>query len=70
MARDIPGDLEDAGSLGSEDLAALIVDALVIAGIVGKGDAARAIEIATEEIEVRKASATADGLRILRPDGD
>jgi hypothetical protein len=38
----------------SEDLAALIVDALLRAKIVAEGDLERALKIATEEIEVRK----------------
>jgi hypothetical protein len=45
----------DARRLSSEDLAALIVDALLRAGILRKEDVDRAIEVATEEIDVRKA---------------
>ena len=41
--------------LGSRDLAELIVDALVDAGLVREKDVQRAVEIATEEIDVRKA---------------
>jgi hypothetical protein len=41
--------------ISSYNLAALIVDALLDAKIVKKEDVARALEIATEEIEVRKA---------------
>jgi len=40
--------------LSSEDLAALVVDALLRADIVKAADVKCAIEIATEEIEVRK----------------
>jgi hypothetical protein len=43
-----------ADKLGSEDLAALIVDALLRANVVKEEDVARAVKIATEEIEVRK----------------
>lgn len=42
--------------LTSESLAALIIDALVDAGIIKKEDMERSIEIATEEINVRKAA--------------
>ena len=41
--------------LSSDDLAALIVDALLQAAIVKQEDVKRAVEIAMEEIEVRKA---------------
>jgi hypothetical protein len=41
--------------LTSEELAALIVDALIDAGLVLKDQAERAIEIAKVEIDVRKA---------------
>jgi hypothetical protein len=41
--------------VSSEELAALIVDALLCASIVKQEDVQRAIKIATEEIEVRKA---------------
>jgi hypothetical protein len=40
--------------ISSEDLAGLIVDALLCASIVKQEDVQRAIKIATEEIEVRK----------------
>ena len=40
--------------LTSEELAALIVDALLRAGIVRDADVPRAMKIATEEIDVRK----------------
>jgi hypothetical protein len=40
--------------MSSEDLAALVVDALLRADIVKQADVKRAIAIATEEIEVRK----------------
>jgi hypothetical protein len=43
-----------ANKLLSEDLAALIVDALLRATVVREADIARAVKIATEEIEVRK----------------
>ncbi|MEG4119895.1 hypothetical protein QUA43_20810 [Microcoleus sp. N9_B4] len=42
-------------TLTSEQLAALIVDALIDAGIIDKQRVPEAIEIAAEEIEVRKA---------------
>ncbi len=38
----------------SEDLAAIIVDALLRAKIVAKHDVERALKIAIEEIDVRK----------------
>ncbi len=41
--------------LTSNELAALIIDALLRPGIVEAEDVDRAIEIATEEINVRKA---------------
>jgi hypothetical protein len=41
--------------LSSEDLAALIVDALLRADIVKASDVKHAIAIATEEVDVRKA---------------
>jgi hypothetical protein len=41
--------------LSSTNLAALIIDVLVDAKIVAKSDVARAIELATVEIDVRKA---------------
>jgi hypothetical protein len=49
--------LEDDGGepLTSEDLAALIVDALLRAGLVDGDKVPLAIEIATEEIDARKA---------------
>lgn len=46
---------ESDGSLTSLALAELIVDALHDARIVGESDLVRAIKIATEEIDVRKA---------------
>ena len=46
---------ERADPIASRDLAALIVDALVDAGIVKADDIRRAIEVATDEIDVRKA---------------
>lgn len=42
-------------ALNSSDLASLIVDALLRGGILSKVDVKRALEIVTEEIEVRKA---------------
>lgn len=48
--------MKENGRLTSESLAALIVDALVDANIVQKQDIERAIQIATEEIHVRKAA--------------
>jgi hypothetical protein len=44
-----------ADRLGSDDLAALIVDALLQANVVKQEHVQRAIKIATEEIEARKA---------------
>jgi hypothetical protein len=41
--------------ISSEELAMLIVDALLCASLVKQEDVQRAIKIATEEIEVRKA---------------
>lgn len=41
--------------ISTHHLAALVVDALIDAGIVKKDDMERAIRIAAEEIEVRKA---------------
>jgi hypothetical protein len=46
---------DEAGRLSSADLAALIVDALCDEGIVAKASFDRAVEIAAEEIDVRKA---------------
>lgn len=48
-------DTAQADRLGSDDLAALIIDALLRANIIKDGDVERAVKIATEEIEVRKA---------------
>ena len=44
------------GRLTSEALAVLIIDALMDAKIVDKADSERALAIATEEIDVRKAA--------------
>jgi hypothetical protein len=44
------------GKLTSESLAALIVDALFHAGLVAKENTEKAIDIAAEEIEVRKSA--------------
>lgn len=41
--------------LTSEELGALIIDALLSAGLLRETDISRAMAIATEEIEVRKA---------------
>ena len=43
------------GKLTSRSLAELIVDALAEAGVIVKENIAKAVEIATQEIEVRKA---------------
>lgn len=43
------------GKLASTELAELVVDALLRAGLLDEDDIPKAIEIATEEIEVRKA---------------
>jgi len=45
---------EPVDRLSSEDLAALVVDALLRADILNSKDVERAIEIAVEEINVRK----------------
>jgi len=42
-------------TLASQDLAILIVDALVVAGIIKQQDMQRAMSIVVEEIDVRKA---------------
>jgi hypothetical protein len=47
---------DENGKLTSESLAGLIIDALVYAKIVRRDDLDKAIEIATEEIDVRKAA--------------
>ncbi|MBM4070943.1 MAG: hypothetical protein FJ271_18635 [Planctomycetes bacterium] len=47
---------DESGKLTSEALAALIVDALLQAGIVACENLDEAIAIATEEIDVRKAA--------------
>ena len=46
---------DDNDHLSSEDLAAIIIDALLRAQIVRSDDVQKAIAIATEEINVRKA---------------
>ena len=46
---------DEAGRLTSDTLAALIIDALIDAGVVQKNETEKAIRIATEEIDVRKA---------------
>ncbi len=48
--------MKENGKLTSESLAALIVDALLYAKIVQKQDLEKAIAIATEEINARKAA--------------
>lgn len=47
-------DVDSADRLASDDLAALIVDALLRANIVKEEDVERAMKITTEEIEVQK----------------
>ena len=55
----IPSEDQKAGQqqrrVSSESLAVLIMDALVDGGVVKREDAERAIRIAAEEIDVRKA---------------
>jgi hypothetical protein len=46
--------LEPDGTVTSKELAALIVDALLRASLLNEKDVARAVAIATEEIEVQK----------------
>jgi hypothetical protein len=46
--------MADKNKISSRDLAVLVVDALLRAGIVKVDDTDRAIDIAEEEIEVRK----------------
>lgn len=46
---------DDSGRLSSRDLAALVVDALLRAKLLRKEDVGRALDIATEEIDARKA---------------
>ena len=45
----------NSAKLTSVELAELIIDALLRADLLKKGQTTRAVEIATEEIEVRKA---------------
>jgi hypothetical protein len=45
----------DGNKLSSVELAALIVDALFQAGIIGEVDIERAIAVVAEEVDVRKA---------------
>lgn len=47
-------DVARADKLTSEDLAALIVDALLRAHVVRQDDVERAVKIVAEEIEVRR----------------
>jgi hypothetical protein len=55
-----PGDDEQRGEnelpkeLSSEELAALIVDALIDAGVVAPGDYERAVAVTAEEIDARR----------------
>lgn len=46
--------MAEADRLSSADLAALVVDALFRADLLRKDDVQRALEITTEEIEIRK----------------
>jgi hypothetical protein len=46
---------DKSGRLSSRDLAALVIDALLHAKIVRKEDVERALDIAAEEIDARKA---------------
>jgi len=46
---------DSSGHLSSRDLAALVIDALLHAKIVRPEDVERALDIATEEIDARKA---------------
>jgi hypothetical protein len=48
--------MNESATLTSQSLAALIVDALVDARIVKPADVEKAIAIATEEIDARKAA--------------
>ena len=48
--------MKENGKISSETLAGLIIDALVDAKIVDKEDVERAVEVATEEINARKAA--------------
>ena len=47
--------MPDGRALTSKELASLIVDALVDAGFIDKADMPAAIDVATTEIDVRKA---------------
>jgi hypothetical protein len=47
-------DRSRANQLSSEDLAALVVDALLRANLLSQDHVERAVRIAAEEIEVRK----------------
>lgn len=51
---DRPASARD-GKLSSESLAALIVDALIDAGVLDKRHLALSVAVASEEIEARKA---------------
>ena len=57
MAKENPSEaiVEPGDRISSRGLASLIVDALVVARLLEDDDAERAIAIATEEIDVRKA---------------
>jgi len=47
---------DETGKLTSEALAALVVDALMVAGIVPKDKFEKAVQVATLEIEIRRAA--------------
>lgn len=49
-----PVGADDVEKLSTEELAAIVVDALLRAGIMRAADVNRAIAIAVEEIDVRK----------------
>lgn len=44
----------EGSNVATEELAALIVDALLLAGVIRQEDVDRAIRIAMEEIDVRR----------------
>ena len=48
--------MPDGRAITSEQLASLVVDGLVDAGFIAKGDLERAIHVAAIEIDVRKAA--------------
>jgi len=55
MQDEHPGKTEETQRLTSEQLAGLIVDALVDAGLVPKSEFNSAVAVAAEEIDARKA---------------